>query len=397
MDFPQVEILDPLPGNWAYGDTLSIRFRAEPITHYRISIMQGNLVRSSAFQPLFRDGNVFEARLVMNQIYLEDGPYDLRIQAFNGEAGASAFHSFVYDGLDLASTGWALLGTTKLSFIDLQGQLEREYPLGQSFDRVKISARDSLIYLISLEDGGIEIRDLKNFDLISSISAPLGMGLQSYSEAVKTQDGLFLLQRDGFIQKLESGLVQASAGPPNPNTAYFARTGLSDEGGLAVLFAFADGTNPEFSFFNANLFVQYSRAVGGERHFISALDSELWALMYWNTSLNLWSIDRFNGKNQAYSSRGSFSSDSIYALTNRNSSTLIFASNQGLYRYSLDQINNPQLIDAGLFSNFQKRRTDDALILQNGNLIQVLLLNNNLQFAAALSEPLIDYEILYNK
>lgn len=395
-DFPQVQILDGLPTTWSYGDTVIIRFRAEPVSRYRISILQGNIVRSNTFLPLFRDGNEFEALVIMNQPYLEDGQYDLRIQAFNGDVGSSAFHSFSYDGLDLQQSGWAFLSPGKLIFQNVQGQVEREYPLSRSFDRVKISARDSLIYLISYGDGGLEIRDLKNFDLIASISAPLGAGVDSYTRAIKDGEAVFLLQKDGFIQKLESGGIQATANPPNTGTAYFARTATSRNGDLAAIFAFADGSNPELSYLASNLFPQYSRPLNGQGHLICSLEDELWALIYHNGASS-WSIDRFNGANQAYSPRGSIAVDSVFALRSFASNNVVFATDQGLYSYSLDQINNPQLIDPGRFLNFQTRRTDDAFILQKGNLIQVLLLNNNLQFAAAITEPLIDYEILYNK
>ncbi len=394
---PELKILNNLPAQISYGDTLIIQFEAQSINSYRINIMKGNLILGNSFRALYRDEDFFEAQVIFNDRYLEDGNYQLRLSVQNQSKGNSSFHAFAYNGLNLEGRGMALLGNQKLYFFDEQGQTSREYPVNGNFDLLKISARDSLIYLASLGDDGIEVRNLKDFSLITRIPAPLGAGQQSYSSFVKTENGFYLLRKDGFIKYLESGTFQASQDFNRQGPNYFAQTGAIINKQLAVILAYPDQTSSEVHYLNSSLFSRYSRALVGSKHQIAALDDEALALVYLKADASKWTIDRYRGSTQDYGNRGEFSADSLYGVAAISASEIAYSTNQGLYRYDLDQGVSPFLIDNGQFSNFQKRRTDQAIFIQNGSLVQTLLLNNNLQFAASINEPLLDYEILYNK
>jgi len=394
---PQLKILNNLPAQISYGDTLIIQFEAQSINSYRIHIMKGNLILGNSFRALYRDEDFFEAQVIFNDRYLEDGNYQLRLSVQNQSEGNSSFHAFAYNGLNLENRGMALLANQKLYFFDEQGQTSREYPVNGNFDLLKISARDSLIYLASLGDDGIEVRHLKDFSLITRIPAPLGAGQQSYSSFVKTENGFYLLRKDGFIKHLESGTFQTSQDFNRQGPNYYAQSGAIINEELAVIFAYPDQTSSEVHYLNESLFSRYSRALVGSKHQIAALDDAALALIYLMPNGNKWAIDRYQGSSQDYGNRGDFNADSVFALTAISASEIVYSSNNGLFRFDLDQGGSSFLVDVAKYWNFQKRRTDQAIFMQKGNLVQRLLLNNNLQFAASINEPLLDYEILYNK
>lgn len=394
--YPSVKIIGQLAGRIQYGDTLRIEFEASPINRYRLHILKGNQIVASSFRVINKENDRYEVEMLFDDRYLEDGAYDLRISVENEDKGNSTFHSFTYDGLDLQWQGFAMLSNQKLVFVNDQGFTEREFLLNTPFDRLKISTKDSLIYLASLGDGGIEVRHLRDFQLLQSFSAPLGANLQSYRDFVKSEEGIYLLQNDGFIRNLEGGSLVANQSFNRQGQSYTARRGASLSEGLACIFAYNDGSSPEVHYLNQNLFSLYSRALSGTRHRLCALDQERLAIVYQKAN-GQWSIDRFKGSTQDYSVLQSFSADSVFDLHSFAIDEIIYSTNTGLYRYHLNATIAPQFIQSGSFHNFQIRATDQTLFLQKGNLIQALLLNNNLQFAASINEPLLDYEILYNK
>lgn len=393
---PTLNFESTLPQQISFGDTLILQFEAQDIDSYRLDVLSGSRLVASRFRPLYRDGDFFEAQIIFNDRYLESGNYDLRLSVRKGELGNSTFHSFNYQGLSLGARGMALLSNQKLYFFDDQGVLLREYPLSGSFDALKVSARDSLIYLASMGGEGIEVRDLKDFKLLQSFPAPLGANQRSFQDFVKTEQGLYLLQRDGFIKYLEGGTLRVNVDFDRPGPRYYAQYAALIDNRLAAVFAFADESAPEVHYLNENLFSLYSRALVGRSHRICALDSEVLAIIYQKPNFN-WSIDRFKGQSQDYANLFDFQADSVFDLESRAQQTIVFATEEGLHLFDVSQTMAPQKIQSGKFENFQLRRTDRALFLQKGNLVQRLLLNNNLQFAASINEPLVDYEILYNK
>ncbi len=397
-EIPSLTIVNALPAKLSFGDTLFLQFEASPVTRYRIAIMSGARVVSNQFLPVFQDGDFYEARLIFDDRYLDDGNYDIRLTAFNGESGTSLFHPFTFDGLDLAHTGIALLTSQKIIFEDAEGNIEREFPISGNFHRLKISPRDSLIYLASFEDHGIEIRHLRDFSLINQIVAPLGAGQRSFSDFVKTDQGIYLLERNGFIRYLEEGTVLQSAfyGRANRND-YYPQKGTILHNSLALVSSFSDGAQPQLHILNEQLFSQNAYALSGIRHQVSALGTDAVLIAHYNPGLMQWNFDRYRWTNQSYTSLSSINADSLYDFESIAPNEVLYSTDQGLYRQDLIPGATASPLSSGTFSNFQFRRTDAALFLQNGNLVQRFLLDNNLQFAAASNTTLLDYEILYNK
>jgi len=396
--YPELKILNTLPANIAYGDTLIIQFEAEPISQYRINLLQGDRVMGSQFRPLYRDGSFFEAEVIFDDRYLSSGTYDLRITAYNQGQFLSSFHPFRYTELAAEQRGFALLSDQSLEILDADGIKLREFSLNQSFDRVKVSARDSLIYLISLEDNGIEVRHLRDFSEVSFLPAPLGANQKSFTEVLKRDRNFYLLQRNGYIQEIGEGLVQSSHFIGVSGQQYYARTAAWFDEQLAVFSAFGDGSNAQLEVYSSNLLGQlYTYPLVGSSPRLAALNEDELAILIRKPGDGIWELSRYRKSDQAYTTLESFTDEALYDAAAIAPSDLVYSTASGLYRYSSLGGGNAQLLDPRRFENFQISKINGAFYLQNGNLVQRLLLNNNLQFAASSSKLLKDYEILYNK
>gem|GEM_PF-1634288 len=393
--YPELKILNSLPSNIAYGDTLILQFEAEPINQYRINILQGDRVVGSQFRPLYREGNFFEAEVMFNDRYLASGNYDLRITAYNQGQYQSNFHPFRYAELEAEQKGFALLSDQSLEFLDADGIKLREFSVNQSFDRVKVSARDSLIYLISLADNGIEVRHLRDFSEVSFMPAPLGANQNSFTDVLKRDRNFYLLQRNGYIQKVGEGSIQSSRFIGVNGQQYYARTAAWFDEQLAVFSAFGDGSNAQLEVYSSNLLGQlYTYPLVGSSPLLAALNEDELALLIRKPGAGVWELNRYRKSDQTYTNLETFTDEALYDAAAIAPSELVFSSASGLYRYSSLGGGNAQLVDPRHFENFQISKINGALYLQNGNLIQRLLLNNNLQFAASSSKLLKDYEIL---
>jgi len=396
--YPELKILNTLPANIAYGDTLIIQFEAEPISQYRINLLQGERVMGSQFRPLYRDGDFFEAEVIFDDRYLGSGTYDLRITAYNQGQFLSSFHPFRYTELAAEQRGFALLSDQSLEILNADGIKLREFSLNQSFDRVKVSARDSLIYLISLADNGIEVRHLRDFSEVSFIPAPLGANQNSFTEVLKRDRNFYLLQRNGYIQEIGEGLIQSSRFIGVSGQQYYARTAAWFDEQLAVFSAFGDGSNAQLEVYSSNLLGQlYTYPLVGSSPRLAALNKDELAILIRKPGDGIWELSRYRKSDQAYTTLDSFADEALYDAAAIAPSDLVYSTASGLYRYSSLGGGNAQLVDPRRFENFQISKINGAFYLQNGNLIQRLLLNNNLQFAASSSKLLKDYEILYNK
>lgn len=395
--YPKVDELQGLEARVEFGDTLLISFEAEDINQYRINILQGSRVIPTDFTPQYRDGNYFEAQLIFKDRYLESGSYDLRIQVFREGLGSSIIKPFSYTGLALQQTGIALLTDVAVEIWANDGSLQQSFPLNKQFDVLKIDPRDSLIYLTSLQDMGIEIRHLKDFRLISSIPAPLGSNRQSFSTTLKTENGLYLFQMDGNTLYLESGLIDASAFHGQSGQVYFTREACLLNQNLATTSAFADGSSAQASIYNRALFELYAIPVQGLHPQMIALSEDELAIILYQPNTGIWTLNYWDVTAGLFGAEKTFFADSLFDLGHLNGNDIVYASSEGLHRYSFFNNLNTIIIDPAKFENFQSRKTDDALFVQKGNAVQRLLLNNNLQFAASSSDILIDYDLLYNK
>lgn len=396
--YPELKILNTLPANIAYGDTLIIQFEAEPISQYRINLLQGERVMGSQFRPLYRDGNFFEAEVIFDDRYLSSGTYDLRITAYNQGQFLSRFHPFRYTELAAEQRGFALLSDQSLEILNADGIKLREFSLNQSFDRVKVSARDSLIYLISLADNGIEVRHLRDFSEVSFLPAPLGANQNSFADVLKRDRNFYLLQRNGYILEIGEGLIQSSRFIGVSGQQYYARTAAWFDEQLAVFSAFGDGSNAQLEVYSSNLLGQlYTYPLVGSSPRLAALNEDELAILIRKPGDGIWELNRYRKSDQAYTTLESFTDEALYDAAAIAPSDLVYGTASGLYRYSSLGGGNAQLVDPRRFENFQISKINGAFYLQNGNLVQRLLLNNNLQFAASSSKLLKDYEILYNK
>jgi hypothetical protein len=392
--------IDALQGNKAqvnYGDTLILTFEASEIDQYRINILQGSRVIPTEFNPIFREGDYFEAELIFTDRYLESGSYDLRIQVFKNGVGNSLIRPFTYSGLSLQQTGIALLSNQALEFWDNAGNLSRSFPLNKRFDVLKIDPRDSLIYLASLQDEGVEIRHLKDFRLVASIPPPLGANRKSYSTTLKTEHGLYLFQMDGNTLYLESGIVDASAFHGQSGQVYFSREACLVDQNPATISAFADGSSAQATIYNQALFELYARPLQGLYPQMTALSEDELAIILYQANTGIWTLNYWDVSAGLFGAEKTFIADSVFDIVHFNGNEVIYATSEGLQRYAFFNNLNTITIDPSKFENFQKRKTDQALFLQKGNIVQQLLLNNNLQFAASSTNRLLDYEILYNK
>lgn len=385
------------PSRVSFGDTVYIRFRAAGINKYRIQLKEGAKVIPLNFRTFFKDGDFYEAEVIFDNRYLNTGIYDWHIEVFIGEVSSSDLRQVRYTGLSLKQTGLALLKANQLELLDSAGNSLSQFALSAKFDALKISPRDSLIYLISLADKGVEIRRMKDFELLSHIPAPLGSNRQSYSNYLKTENGLYLFQLDGQLIYLESGRIEASTFVGVSGQVNYIREACLFDSKLAALKAFADGSSAELNVYNAALFQTIGRPLQGFNHHLTALSQGDIAILAYYPNTAVWSIDLWATKSGVFGSQKQFQADSIFDLAHLSGDDIVFGSDLGLQRFTFFSGSNPFLIAPGKYENFQIRKTDQALFVQKGNSVQRLLLNNNLQFAASSFTSLVDYEFIYNK
>jgi len=396
VQYPSFEWVQGPPRQISYQDTVILKFKASPINRYRISLLDGARVIPVQSRPLFSQDDYFEAEVIFTDRYLESDNLDIRIQVYNGGTFNSEISAFNYLGLELEQRGIALLNDMEIEFWDMAGNLDRSYPLSKSFDVLKIDPRDSLIYLVSLADEGVEVRQLGDFQLVNTIPAPLGLNRNSYSTYLKSEFGLYLFDFGGNVQYFESGSVAASGFYGEQGQVNYIRDANLVDGSIAAIKAFGDYSSPEILILNRNLFLEQSRAISGSRIRIAALNEDELALIT-SDGMGEWDIDKWEIGSSNYGTFKTFNTDSILDFEAINSSEILFSNTYGLYRYDFTPNGGAFPIATGRYRNFQIRKTDGRLFVQKGNLIQSFLLDNNLQFAASTSNTLIDYEILYNK
>lgn len=377
-----------------YGDTLRLGFETANASSYKLSLVQGSRVYTVSQRQVFREGNSFDLELIFNDPYLESGNYDLRLQVENSDKGASAFSSIRYIGLALAQEGFALLGTQSIELID-NAQNRTVFPLLNSFAAIKVSSRDSLIYLGAFADAQTEVRRLSDFQLVRQLPTVAPSGSKSYYDFIKSEQGLYLLRSDGGIDYLEEGTIQASTVLPTGRTA---RRGCMLNAKLVAISYDAAGLNPELKFYNANLNGSFqSYPLPGSNHVIFPLqgNQELAVLLRRNEQ---WELHIYNSVNQTLSLEYIGNNQMPLAgSATAQSQLLMFSTDQELYRAYIFGSSIPTAIQSGAHNNFQLSRFHEGLYLQKANTVYRLGLDNNLQFAASKLDALQDYDILYNK
>ncbi len=392
--FPEVSFNYVEGQAFKYGDTLRLGFESTNASSYKLSLLKGNRVFTLAQRQVFREGNTFDLEVFFNDPYLASGNYDLRLQVENSDKGASAFSSIRYTALPLLQEGFALLGSENLEILD-NSQNRTLFPLSHSFDALKVSSRDSLIYLAAFADAQTEIRRLGDFQLVRKLPAVAPLGSKAYYDFVKSEQGLYLLRSDGEIDYLEEGNLQASTSLP---FGRIARRGCVLNSKLVAITYDQAGLNAQLYFFNENLngsFQSYS--LQGSNHVLFPLENDRdLAILFRRNAL--WELHIYNSASQTL--RLEYVGNEKMPLggsATSQSELIMFSTDQDLYRLSLASSSIPMSIQTGSHQNFQLSRTDQGLYLQKANTVFRLGLDNNLQFAASKFDALQDYDILYNK
>ena len=380
--------------NVNFGDTLRLGFESSNSTSYNLSLLQGSRVFTLPQREVFREENRVDLELIFNDPYLESGTYDLRLQVENADKGASAFSSLRYTGLALAQRGFALLGETSLELVD-NNQNRISFPLLSPYDALKVSSRDSLIYLAAFADEPVEVRRLKDFQLVRELPLVQAPGFRNYYQFIKSVEGLYLLRTDGEIDYLEEGTVQASTSLSAGRTA---RAGCVLNEKLVVVSYDQAGLNPQLEFYNSSLNgVFQSYPLSGSNHVIFPLqgNQDIGVLLRRNSK---WELHIYNSASQTLSLEY-IGNDQIplAGSATAQSQLLMFSTDQELYRAFVFGSSVPIAIQSGAHKNFQLSRFDQGLYLQKANTVYRLNLDNNLQFAASKFDVLQDYDILYNK
>jgi hypothetical protein len=351
--YPQLNSLQALGGsNWSYGDTLTLQFDAMPMQSYKLALLAGAELIPIKYRENYRSDDFIEVLVFWDNRYLENGRYDIRLQVFNDGVGASDFLSVNYSGLNLKQTGFALLGENFLEIQDTSGGIWAQYPLSKSFDCLMVSSQDSLLYLAAYANYAVEVRSLKDFSLQNTLPLPAANGSQAYHNFLKTERGLFLLQTDGGIVYVEQGGIKASTNVAGIDRSARQASAFNDK--LAIISTDFNGVDHAFAVYNVP-------------------NQQL-------TTSNL-SLAQLVEEALAF-----------------NENSFVHADAQSLSRTTyLGSYQTTNIAQGPNYQNFQKNRVNEGFYLQNGNSIQRLLVNNNLQFAASYTNLLLDYEFLYNK
>lgn len=392
--YPEVSFTYIDGGNFKYGDTIRLGFESANSDSYTLSLLQGSKVISLPQREVFKEGNQVDLELVLNDRYLASGAYDLRLQVKNTVKGASTFSTIQYTGLPTAQLGFALLGQQDVELVD-SNQNRISFPLSSSFDYIKVSSRDSLVYLVAFADEGSEVRRLGDFQLVRKLPLVAPVGSRSYYRFVKSAQGLFLLRTDGRIDFLEEGTLQASTALP---LGRIARKGCMLNSKLVAVTYDQAGSNAQMEFFNADLNGSFqSYLLPGTDHVIFPLDNNSGLAVLLRKSGN-WELHLYNTLSQdlslEYIGNDQFP---LAGSATAQSQQIMFSTDQELYRAYIGGSSIPLPIQNGAYEQFQLSAADQGLYLQKAKTVFRLNLNNNLQFAASKFDVLQDYDILYNK
>lgn len=397
--YPDLELVrQGLSSSWAYQDTMYLNFTASQADRYQLRLLRGSEVLNLRQRLLFKEGNRYELEVIWDDPYLPSGAYDLRLQAFNGEEGVSTFFPINYTGLPLLQNGFALLGNTKVTLTDLN-QNSIDYPINQSYDQIMVSSRDSLVYLAAFADTKLAIHRLNDFNLISELPLPAPQGSVSYQDFVKTEQGLFLLQRDGDIKYLEGGQIQAAYNVAN-GQGESARTGAWLGANLAAVVADNSGANPRLSIFNTNLNAELATYPLNDpnAYLVRLALDRVGVFQRIGGQLEFSSYDLLsNTFNLEFSAGIDAVKEAALTETTGGIELLIFATESDLYYYALNTFGPPQMDLSGNYLNFRLARPNNELFLQNGNAVQNYGSPGNLIFGTNFLGSLQDFDILYNK
>lgn len=392
--YPEVSFTYIEGGDYKYGDTIRLGFESTNNDSYTLSLLQGNTVITLPQREVFKEGNQVDLELVLNDRYLASGAYDLRLQVKNKDKGASTFSTIQYTGLLAAQLGFALLGQQDVELIDTN-QNRISFPLSASFDHIKVSSRDSLVYLVAFANEGAEVRRLGDFELIRKLPLVAPTGSRSYHQFVKSEQGLFLLRTDGGIDFLEEGSLQAATALPIGRAA---RQGCILNSKLVAVTYDQAGLNAQMEFFNSDLNGSFqSYPLPGANHVIFPLHGNTGLAVLLRRNSN-WELHFYNTLSQSLSLEY-IGNDQIplAGSATAQSQLIMFSTDQDLYRVFIGGSSVPMTIQGGLHQQFALSTTDQGLYLQKAKTVYRLNLDNNLQFAASKFDVLQDYDILYNK
>jgi hypothetical protein len=394
--YPQLNSLQALGGsNWSYGDTLTLQFDAMPMQSYKLALLAGAELIPIKYRENYRSDDFIEVLVFWDNRYLENGRYDIRLQVFNDGVGASDFLSVNYSGLNLKQTGFALLGENFLEIQDTSGGIWAQYPLSKSFDCLMVSSQDSLLYLAAYANYAVEVRSLKDFSLQNTLPLPAANGSQAYHNFLKTERGLFLLQTDGGIVYVEQGGIKASTNVAGIDRSARQASAFNDK--LAIISTDFTGGNPKLEIYNKNLNgLLQSYPLIGSNYRVFALNNTSLGLSYFNGVDHAFAV--YNVPNQQLTTSNLSLAQLVEEALAFNENSFVHADAQSLSRTTyLGSYQTTNIAQGPNYQNFQKNRVNEGFYLQNGNSIQRLLVNNNLQFAASYTNLLLDYEFLYNK
>lgn len=392
--FPRVEILSPAPGaRFEYGDTLLLELVAEEADRLQARLLRGAQVYSLPQQLISSRANRQVWEWYFRDPYLPGGDYDLRVQAFRGEEGASAFRSLRYREWPLQWRGLVTLGPALLQKRDSLGGLNGQQSTASSFDYLALSSRDSVVLVAAASGALLQKRKLSDLSLIAEEPLPQAAGFRQYYGLEAGPRYLYSARADGQIwayggegQRVASYSLSAPARPEAiasvaPGLAVIAREPGNPVSELILL---SEDLRPNGQSL-ALLTGQY------RPQFWHSGQIGLWRQQGQSLSFLCWQPGQAQ-PSSLFSLAASHLGRSVFVAPNQ----LFFSTEEGLYSFRENDL-APQKIMSGEVRDMAWDRSAEQLLILRPSLVQRLGPGNQWQFVQSVDPEAHHLALIYNK
>lgn len=392
--FPEVQIFLPEKNQtFSFGDTLRVGVKITKTDgNITRSLLQGSQSVSVESIKFFSIRDTVYYDFYFTDRYLPSGNYDIRITAFNGSEGTSAFLPINYSELPKRLIGIAALGGDNLIKLDSANN-QSSFNLGNTYKSLVFNGRHQSLAIMSAHDDilGINFRGLSSEYTFSE--PPISSTFDKYKGIIAYENNNFVLKSNGTVLRLdkEGNITRIFSLPTNQVPL------MADIVDGKMLIGAQQFDNNLYSIHTLNLStgnVIKTLALPGRVLAVSAIEAGEFVVAYKSGADS--EITHYHLDNNFLTNNSTVEGEEVTSLLTLNSNSALASTSQKIYTINPSSFSLPQEV-----FNFgtNKLLVDDVsglVYLSSGNdVIQV----NGTQLSIALShsQPINDFTLVHNK
>lgn len=391
--YPDITISAPADGSYyAYGDTILLQFSASPATSVNYAILQEDQIISVNSQRVYYENGNYEVEFYLNDKYLAESMYTIRVQAENKGSISSAFTDIYYSELSLQIKGYASLGPTELGRVDSSGSFSA-LALSSNFNFLAVNSPGGYVALASQRDAAFSAFNFNSLWLAFSLPRPQPNGFDQYTEILSHESKIIALQADGKIVKVdENGQINRSinvTGNEVPRTACL----IGDR--LAVVTQALGNPQKHLRIYNSLLVEEQNFILGTGNYKICPYangEVGIFRNLQGNTEFLI-----YKQPNNTLTSIFSLIGEQVSDCEAINSGHVVFTTNQATYTFQQNVQQSPLEVLNFAVSDIEVSAVNQQVVLLHQGFIQSLDASGTLRYLAPAAQNAFDFEIYYNK